>query len=116
MKRETMELLEARRDLGIFLDRLPPDPIDHDLVELLIDMNRDAALAFRWDECCGLPTRMWFSLNSDPYVHRIYSIDPDVASILGELFLSGEIDFVARTAPPGIAWRYNLARTDPGIM
>lgn len=86
-------------DLRMFLDQLPPDTNDHELVELLIDMNRDDELAFRWDEFRGLPIRLWYPLSPDVYAHRTFTIERDVPSVLAELFLIRELEFSAQTAP-----------------
>ena len=59
--KQDVELLEARRDLERFLDQLPTGN-DYELIELLVDMNREGALSYRWDEYKGLPIRLWHPL------------------------------------------------------
>jgi len=115
MKTNDTELRDARSDLAKFLAQLPPDDIDDELMEVLRDMNRDGALAFRWDARSGLPIRLWYALTPDFYAHRMSAIEVDLAAILGELFLSGDISFSARPAPPGVCWHLPHAGFRKGL-
>jgi hypothetical protein len=71
-----------------------------EMIELLVEMNRDRQLAFRWDTRNGFPIRQWYPLNGDVYADRIFPIEDDFAALLAELFLAGKIEFATRTVPP----------------
>jgi hypothetical protein len=101
---QDVELIEARGDLATFLGQLPPNANDHELVELLLDMNQDDALTFRWDGCRGLPTRLWCPVNPAVYAHRVLGIEPQLCVVLAELFLGREIEFSGQTPSREIRW------------
>ena len=76
-RKHNMRLQKARRDLEKSLNQLPPSANDHELNELLADMNNDGALDFRCDEEHGLIVGVWsFALNPNAYAHRISLNDP----------------------------------------
>lgn len=104
MVSQNLELLEARGDLATFLDQLPPHRNDHELIELLVDMNRDGTLAYRWDLRRGPLIRLWYPLNPDLYVHRISAIECDFNAAFAKLFLTGQIAFSPETEPLEIRW------------
>ncbi len=106
-RQHNMRLQKARRDLEKFLNQLPPSANDHELNELLVDMNRDGALDFRFDEKQGLIVGVWsFALNPNAYADRISLIERTVPALIADLFVCGEVEFFAPTAPPrAIRWR-----------
>jgi hypothetical protein len=100
-RQQNMRLQKARRDLEKFLSQLPPSANDHELNELLADMNRDGAFDFRCDEEQGLIVGVWsFALNPNAYAHRISLIERTVPALIANLFLHGEVEFFPQAAPP----------------
>src|ERR1700721_1189690 len=98
MANQNLELLEARADLATFLDQLPTDDVDHEVIQLLADMNRGGSLAPRWDKSEESPTRLWYPVNPDLHAHRIFAIRCDKCATFIELFLCGQIEFSVQKA------------------
>jgi hypothetical protein len=117
MSPDDLEVSEACEDLGKFLAETHSRR-DRQMIELLADMRRDGALAFRWDARSGFPIRLWYPMNPDAYADRIFPIRDDFPALLAELFLLGKIEFATRTVPPLVVEWYERVQqpTAPSIM
>jgi len=82
-----------------------PSTRSREMIELLIEMQRNDALAFRWDTSQGFPIAVWYPLNPNRYADWIFPMEDDFSALLAERFLIGQIEFSIRAAPSlAIEW------------
>lgn len=103
---ETAGDLAKERGVEIRTRVVIGDNVEVEFVDLLREMNRDAALScWSVEVIDGKRIRSWSAISVATISTFVYAFHDDFRSLLAELFVEGKLTFWVRTWPPlGILW------------